>query len=138
LALTAVFTLSAFGHTSAINSATNNKAPTNTTRTQTTKPAKSTPAPKSDSEIQSCIESKLASSSKLKDQSFSVSVNNGVATFTGTAKNSGSKSGVSSLAKSCGSKQVVNNITVEKAGKTTQSSASSSSGQTKHATKPKY
>ena len=41
----------------------------------------------------------------------------GVATFTGTVKNSGSKGGVVSLAKAAGAKSVVNNITIEKPAK---------------------
>jgi osmotically-inducible protein OsmY len=81
---------------------------------QSAKP-KHVTAPKTDSEVQSCIESKLATSSKVKDQGFGVSMNNGVATFTGTTKNSGSKNGVNGIARACGAKQVVNNITVEKA-----------------------
>lgn len=98
-------------------------------QTPTTKPAAKTPPPaktaapkakapaKTDAEIQSCIEGKLAAAPKLKDQHFTVAVSNGTATFTGTAKDGGSKGGVVNLAKSCGVKKVVNNITVEKAVK---------------------
>lgn len=83
------------------------------------KPAKSakTQAPKSDADIQSCIQQKLAAAPKLKDQGFQVSVSGGVATFTGTAKNGGSKGAVTGIAKSCGAKQVTNNITVQAAAK---------------------
>lgn len=84
---------------------------------QKTKPAKTAAAPKSDSDIQSCITEKLAAAPKLKDQGFSASVSGGVATFTGTAKNAGSKGGVTNIAKACGAKQTVNNITVESAPK---------------------
>jgi osmotically-inducible protein OsmY len=86
-------------------------------------------AKKSDSDIQSCIESKMTSDQKLKNQGFNLSMNNGVATYTGATKNSNSKSGVNSLAKSCGARQVVNNISVEKAA----SSSPSSTGTAKKA-----
>jgi osmotically-inducible protein OsmY len=133
LALTAVLVLSALGQTgrtSATKTATKNNAPSGNTLAQSAKPAKHMAATKSDSDIQSCVESKMAGSSKLKDQGFGVSLSNGVATFTGTTKNSGSKSGVSSIAKTCGTRQVVNNITVEKA-------APSATGTTKKSTKSK-
>jgi osmotically-inducible protein OsmY len=106
LALTTVLALSAMA---------DNTAKTKTASPQTAKPAKTAAAPKSDSDIQSCISSKLAAAPKLKDQGFSVSVSGGTATFTGTAKNAGSKGGVGNIAKSCGAKSVVNNITVESA-----------------------
>jgi osmotically-inducible protein OsmY len=70
----------------------------------------------------------------MKDQGFTVAVSGGVATFTGSTKNSGSKGGVNNIAKSCGAKQVVNNITVEKPAKSSQSS---STGTAKSAAKPK-
>jgi osmotically-inducible protein OsmY len=125
LALTAVLVLSALGQTGQ-----KKNAPSGDLLAQSTKPAKHMAAPKSDSDIRSCIESKLANAPKLKDQSFSVSTSNGVATFTGTTKNSSSKDGVNGIAKSCGAKQVVNHITVEKG-------ASSATGATKKAAKPK-
>ncbi len=77
------------------------------------KEAKPAKAVKTDAEIQACIAGKLAAAPKLKDQGLSASVANGVATFTGMASNGGSKGGVSSIAKSCGAKSVVNNITVK-------------------------
>ena len=87
----------------------------------TTKPAakstpvaKAKPAPKTDAEIQTCIDQKLAAAPKLKDQHFTVVVSGGAATFTGVAKDGSSKGGVDGIAKSCGAKTVVNNITVEK------------------------
>ena len=130
LALTVVFALGALGQTPPTKLTANKTTPPKTTQSKPTKAPK-TAAQKSDSEIQSCVESKIAADPKLKDQGFVVSVSNGVATFTGSTKNSGNKSSVASLAKSCGSKQVVNNITVEKAAK------SGSSGTAKHAVKPK-
>ncbi|MBO0722135.1 MAG: BON domain-containing protein [Blastocatellia bacterium] len=107
LALSTVLVLSAVGNTA------NNKTAT----PQKTKPAKTGAAPKSDSDIQSCITEKLAAAPKLKDQGLSAAVSGGVATFTGTAKNAGSKGGVANIAKACGANKVVNNITVESAPK---------------------
>jgi osmotically-inducible protein OsmY len=132
LALTAVLALSAFGQTPKMNAVANKTAPSKSTSAQSAKPAKSMAAPKSDSDIQSCISSKLAAASKLKDQGFGVSVSGGTATFNGTAKNAGSKDSVNGIGKSCGAKQVVNHITVESAPKT-----SGSNGGAKHAAKPK-
>jgi len=74
-------------------------------------PQKTAP-PKDDSAIQTCISNKLAASTSLKDQNFSVSVASGVATLSGTAKNAGSKGAATNVAKGCGAKSVVNNITV--------------------------
>jgi osmotically-inducible protein OsmY len=125
LALTAVLALCAFGQTGQKKT-----TPSGNAVAQSTKSAKHMAAPKSDADIQSCIESKMANTSKLKDQGFGVSMSNGVATFTGTAKNSDSKSGVNGIAKSCGAKQVVNHITVEKA-------ATNAPGTTKKAANPK-
>jgi osmotically-inducible protein OsmY len=103
-----------------------NSTATNKTA-QTAKPGKTAAAPKSDSEIQSCISAKLTTAPKIKDQGFSVSVSGGTATFTGTTKNAGSKGGVGSIAKSCGAKQVVNHISVE----------NTSAASPKHAARPK-
>jgi osmotically-inducible protein OsmY len=75
--------------------------------------AKKATAAKSDSEIESCITQKLAAAPKLKDQGFSAAVSGGVVTLTGSAINGGSKGDASKIAKSCGAKQVVNNITVQ-------------------------
>ncbi len=110
LALTAALALGVFAQT---------PAPQTTAKPQAkpAKAAKAAPAPKSDSDIQSCIQTKLAAAPKLKTQGFSVAVSGGVATFTGKATNGGSKGGVTGIAKSCGAKSVVNNITVEKAAK---------------------
>ena len=84
---------------------------------QTTKAAKATKPVKSDADIQADIQKRLAESPKLKSETINVAVANGVATFTGTVKNSGSKGGVTNLAKAAGAKSVVNNITVEKPAK---------------------
>jgi len=130
MALTVAFTLGALGQTPGTK-LTNKNAQTKTAQTKPTKQTKPAAAPKSDSEIQSCVESKLAAAPKLKDQGFTVSVSQGVATLTGTTKVAGNKGGATNVAKSCGSKQVVNNITVEKAAK------APSSGTTKNAVKPK-
>lgn len=72
---------------------------------------------KSDADIQSDIQKRLAAAPKLKSENISVAVSGGIATFTGTVNNSGSKGGVSSLAKAAGAKKVVNNITVQAAPK---------------------
>jgi osmotically-inducible protein OsmY len=125
LALTAVLALCALGQTGQ-----KKNTPSGNAVAQSSKSSKHMAASKSDADIQSCIESKMANSSKVKDQGFGVSMSNGVATFTGTAKNSDSKSGVNGIAKSCGAKQVVNHITVEKA-------APSATGATKKSAKPK-
>ena len=68
--------------------------------------------PKDDAAIQTCISSKLATSPSLKTQNFSVSVASAVATLSGNAKNAGSKGAATNIAKGCGAKSVVNNITV--------------------------
>ena len=73
---------------------------------------KTKPAPKTDAEIQQCITEKLAASVKLKDQGLSATVVGGVATFVGEAKDGSSKGGVANIAKACGAKKTVNNITV--------------------------
>ncbi|MBI3425922.1 MAG: BON domain-containing protein [Acidobacteria bacterium] len=80
---------------------------------KTEKKAKATVV-KSDAEIQADIQKRLAAAPKLKAENISATVAGGVATFTGTVKNSGSKGGVSSLARAAGAKSVVNNITIEK------------------------
>jgi BON domain len=121
LALTSVLALGAVANSTATNKTA-----------QTAKPGKTAAAPKNDSEIQSCISSKLTTAPKIKDQGFSVSVSGGTATFTGTTKNAGSKGGVGSIAKSCGAKQVVNHISVESTSKAAGSAASP-----KHVAKPK-
>ncbi len=84
------------------------------------KPAKApqtSAATKPDTEIQTCITERLAAAPKLKTQGFSAAVTGGVATFSGTASNPGSKGGVSGIAKTCGAKKIVNNITLQAQGK---------------------
>jgi osmotically-inducible protein OsmY len=125
LAITALLVSGALGQTGP-----KKNAPWGNALAQSAKAGKHTAAPKSDADIQSCIESKMANAPSLKGQGFGVSLSSGIATFTGTAKNSSAKGGVNGIAKSCGAKQVVNNISVEKA-------ASSSTGATKKAGKSK-
>lgn len=84
-----------------------------TAKPKSEKAPKAAKAAKTDSEIQDCISKKLAGAPKLKDQGFSASATDGVATFTGTANNGGSKGAVAAIAKSCGAKKVVNNITIK-------------------------
>ena len=74
--------------------------------------AKDTVAPKTDGEMQKCITDGLAASAKLKDLGLSATVANGEATLTGQAKSSGNKNAAASIAKNCGAKTVVNNITI--------------------------
>lgn len=104
LASAMVFVIGVAAQTSATNPMKSNAKP---------KAEKAAKAPKSDSEVQECITQKLAAAPKLKGQGFSATVANGEATFTGTASNGGSKGAVSGIAKSCGAKKVVNNITVK-------------------------
>lgn len=68
-------------------------------------------APRSDSEIQKCIQGKLANSEKLRVQEFNVTVSNSEATFTGVAKNAGSKGAATRIGQSCGAAKVINQIT---------------------------
>lgn len=84
------------------------------------KPAKVTKTvPTDDAGIQQCIQERL-SKTKMAGEGFQVAVSGGAATFTGSTKVAGHKGGVSGLAKSCGAKSVVNNITIEgKPAKTT-------------------
>jgi osmotically-inducible protein OsmY len=74
--------------------------------------AKDTIVPKTDGEIQKCITDGLAASAKLKDLGLSATVDNGETTLIGQAKSSGNKNAASSIAKNCGAKKVVNNITI--------------------------
>lgn len=68
--------------------------------------------PMTDADIQKCIEEKFASAASLKDKKPSVSVSGGVATITGEARNGGAKGGATKIAKSCGAKEVKNEMTV--------------------------
>ncbi|MGE0102085.1 MAG: BON domain-containing protein [Blastocatellales bacterium] len=67
-------------------------------------------APKSDSQIESCITDRLAKSEKLREQGFGVSVSQGAATLTGKAVNAGSKGAATRIAKTCGAATVKNEI----------------------------
>jgi len=69
------------------------------------------PAAKSDADVQKCISDKFAAAEKLKSQGFTATVTNGEATLTGTALNAGSKGAATKIAKSCGVKNVKNEIT---------------------------
>jgi osmotically-inducible protein OsmY len=73
---------------------------------------KDTVAPKTDAEIQKCITDGLAASARLKGLGLAATVANGEATLTGEAKSSGNKNAAASIAKNCGAKKVVNNITI--------------------------
>lgn len=111
IALTGLLACAAMAQTTTPNKVMN--------ATKPAKAAKVAPAAKSDADIQADIQKRLAAAPKLKSENINVAVSGGVATFSGTVSNSGSKGGVSSLAKAAGAKQVVNNITVQKAVQTT-------------------
>jgi osmotically-inducible protein OsmY len=74
--------------------------------------AKNTVAPKSDEDIRKCITDGIAASAKLKGFGLTATVANGEATLTGEAKSSGNKNAAASIAKNCGAKKVINNITI--------------------------
>jgi len=113
----------AIGSSALAQSPSTKPAARNVAQPQTAKPAKpAKAAPKSDADIQSCIEQKLGADAKLKDQGFTAAVSGGVATFTGSTKDGSSKGGVNGIAKGCGAKKVVNNISVEKAPKPAKAS----------------
>lgn len=67
-------------------------------------------APKSDAEIQTCLNDKFKESKTIKNGSATVS--GGAATLTGEAASGGAKGGATRSAKACGAKTVTNNITV--------------------------
>jgi hypothetical protein len=68
--------------------------------------------PATDADLQKCIEDRFANAQSLKDKLPKVTVNGGVATLTGEAKNGGTKGGATRMAKSCGAKEVKNELTV--------------------------
>jgi osmotically-inducible protein OsmY len=74
------------------------------------KPAKEMPT--SDADIQKCIQDRFANSASMKDNPPKVTVSGGVATITGEAKNGGQKGAATRSAKSCGAKEVKNEMTV--------------------------
>jgi osmotically-inducible protein OsmY len=73
------------------------------------KEAATSSAPKSDAEIQTCINDKFKASTKIKNGNAEVS--GGAATLTGEAVSVGAKGGATRSAKACGAKTVTNNIT---------------------------
>jgi osmotically-inducible protein OsmY len=73
--------------------------------------------PTADPEILKCIQEKFANAASLKDKPPSVAVTNGVATITGEAKNGGAKGGATRIAKSCGAKEIKNEMTVAASAK---------------------
>jgi osmotically-inducible protein OsmY len=66
--------------------------------------------PKSDAEVQTCINDKFKASTSIKNGNATVS--SGAATLTGEASSGSAKGGATRSAKACGAKTVVNNITV--------------------------
>ena len=66
--------------------------------------------PRSDAEVQTCINDKFKTSTSIKNGSATVS--GGTATLTGEASSGGAKGGATRSAKACGAKTVTNNITV--------------------------
>lgn len=68
--------------------------------------------PTTDPDILKCIQEKFANAASLKDKPPSVTVTNGVATITGEAKNPGTKGAATRIAKSCGAKEIKNEMTV--------------------------
>ena len=92
--------------------------------TKAAKPAKAAAAaPKSDADIQKCIQDKVSTTPSMKDKPPSVSVSGGVATLTGEAKNGGTKGAATNIAKRCGAKSVTNNMTVAAAAKAAKPAA---------------
>ena len=83
----------------------------------TTKSKVKASTPKTDADIQKCIEDKL-SGSKLKGDGITVAVSGGDSTLTGATKVAGHKGNATQFAKRCGATKVTNNITVESTPKT--------------------
>ncbi len=67
-------------------------------------------APRSDVEIQTCINDKFKVSTSIKNGNAAVS--GGVASLAGDAASGGAKGGATRSAKACGAKSVVNNMVV--------------------------
>ena len=74
------------------------------------KAAAATKAPKSDADVQKCINDKLATNKAITGGTAAVASLE--ATLTGEAKNAGAKNGAAKTATGCGAKKVTNNITV--------------------------
>jgi hypothetical protein len=85
------------------------------TKTATKSNAKAS-APKTDADIQKCIQEKFATA-KLRDDGLSVAVSSGDATLTGATKIAGHKGNATQFAKRCGATKVANNISVQSAPK---------------------
>lgn len=66
--------------------------------------------PKSDAEVQTCLNDKFKESKTIKNGGATIS--DGAATLTGEAATGGAKGGATRSAKACGAKTVTNNITV--------------------------
>lgn len=75
-----------------------------------TKKAVAPATPKSDPEIQTCINDKFKVSTSIKNGNATVS--GGAATLTGEASSGGAKGGATRSAQACGAKPVTNNMTV--------------------------
>jgi len=90
--------------------------------------APKTAAPKSDADIQKCITDKLAANKNVTGGAATVA--SGDATLTGEAKSAGAKGGATKTAKSCGAKNVTNNMT-------TAAPAPKAGGEKKKAEAPK-
>jgi len=86
------------------------------TKTTTKSKAKAS-TPKTDADIQKCIEEKI-SGSKLKDDGITVAVSGGDSTLTGATKVAGHKGNAAQFAKRCGATKVTNNIEVQSTPKT--------------------
>ncbi len=67
-------------------------------------------APRSDAEVQTCMNDKFKDSKTIKNGNATVS--GGAATLTGDASSGGAKGGATRSAKACGAKTVVNNLVV--------------------------
>jgi osmotically-inducible protein OsmY len=69
-------------------------------------------APRTDEEIRKCISDKLADSPKLKTLGLSATVTRGEATLKGDGRSGGNKNAAANIAKRCGAKSVVNDISI--------------------------
>lgn len=83
--------------------------------TKKSKKAEKADKPTTDPDIQKCLQDRLANAPKLKSETITVAVANGEATLTGNVK--AGKGSVTSMAKSCGAKKVINNIVQESTAK---------------------
>jgi osmotically-inducible protein OsmY len=79
-------------------------------KTVKVKKAAASMEPRSDVEVQTCLNDKFKDSKTIKNGNATVS--GGVATLTGDASSGGAKGGATRSAKACGAKTITNNITV--------------------------